>query len=60
MAVPKKKTSHSKKGMRRSHHKLESLKPVQDPHSDDFTLPHKVSPAGYYKGRKVFETKADA
>jgi len=61
MAVPKKKTSVSRKGKRRAgqHHKLYETTVLKDKETGDFTLPHRVSPTGWYKGIKVFETKAD-
>ena len=61
MAVPKKKTSVSRKGLRRAgqHHKLYAKSVIKCPTTGEFTLPHRVSPGGWYKGVKVFETKAD-
>lgn len=61
MAVPKKKTSQSRKGKRRAgqHHKLYSKTVVNCETTGEFTLPHRVSPSGWYKGTKIFETKAD-
>ena len=61
MAVPKKKTSVSRKGKRRAgqHHKLYGKTVSNDPNTGEFTLPHRVSPSGWYKGVKIFETKAD-
>lgn len=61
MAVPKKKTSVSRKGLRRAgqHHKLYAKSVIKCPTTGEFTLPHKVSPGGWYKGVKIFETKAD-
>lgn len=61
MAVPKKSTSVSRKGKRRAgqHHKLYAKQVAIDSTTGEFTLPHRVSPSGYFKGMKVFETKAD-
>ena len=61
MAVPKKKTSQSRKGKRRAgqHHKLYETTVMNCPTTGEFTLPHRVSPGGWYKGTKIFETKAD-
>ncbi|RME92627.1 MAG: 50S ribosomal protein L32 [Candidatus Hydrogenedentota bacterium] len=58
MAVPKRKTSRSKKGKRRSHHALgkPNLRPC--PHCGEYGLPHRVCPeCGYYKGRQVIIPK---
>jgi len=53
MAVPKRKTSKTRKANRRSHHKL----PVPAMHFDEklgeYVQNHHVSPSGYYKGNKV-------
>ena len=61
MAVPKKKTSPSRRGLRRAgqHHKLYKKSVITDPTTGEFTLPHRISPSGFYKGVKVFETKID-
>ncbi len=61
MAVPKKKHSVARKGKRRAgqHHKLYGKSVIADPTTGEFALPHRISPSGVYKGKKVFETKAD-
>ncbi len=56
MAVPKKRTSKSKKGMRRSHWKLSQPGMATCSHCGQLVIPHRVCPGcGYYKGRKVIE-----
>ena len=58
MAVPKKKTSVSRKGLRHAgqHHKLYRKEPISCSNCGDNTLPHKVcSSCGTYRGREVFE-----
>ena len=54
MAVPKRRTSHSRQGMRRSHH---HKKPVQIQYCsrcEQPVLPHRVCPnCGFYQGREV-------
>jgi large subunit ribosomal protein L32 len=59
MAVPKKQTSVSRKGKRRAgqHHKLYRKHPILDKESGEFTLRHKISPSGMYKGKQVFELR---
>ena len=42
MAVPKRKTSISRKKMRRSHHKLSSVNIVEDKKSGEYKLSHHV------------------
>ena len=60
MAVPKRKTTPSAQGMRRSHHALKGTNVVEDKTSGELKRPHHVSPDGYYKGRKVTEAKVNA
>lgn len=56
MAVPKKKTSKSRRNMRRSHLALGKVNVVVDKDSGEYKLPHHISLAdGTYKGRKVIE-----
>jgi large subunit ribosomal protein L32 len=53
MAVPKKKTSKSRKGMRRAHDKVEVPNVVYCECGEP-NLPHRVcSVCGSYKGRQV-------
>jgi large subunit ribosomal protein L32 len=60
MAVPKKKTSPSRRGMRRSHEAL-----THEPHNDcpncgELQRPHNVcSHCGYYGGREVVPAGKD-
>lgn len=52
MAVPKKKTSKSKKGMRRSHHRVAKPSVIMCECGEP-SLPHRVCPScGKYKGRQ--------
>ncbi|MFC1693523.1 50S ribosomal protein L32 [Candidatus Latescibacterota bacterium] len=56
MAVPKRKTSKSRKGMRRSHLKLEIPVTATCAHCGQPILSHRVCPGcGYYNGRQVIE-----
>ena len=60
MAVPKKKTSVSRKGLRRAgqHHKLYRNHPQSCPNCGALTLPHTAcSSCGTYKGKEVFAIK---
>ncbi|MBI2521915.1 MAG: 50S ribosomal protein L32 [Bdellovibrio sp.] len=62
MAVPKKKTSVSRKGMRHAgqHHKLSAKTVGRDATTGDYVLPHRVNPAtGMYKGVKIFTSRAE-
>lgn len=52
--VPKKKTSKSKRDMRRSHHALVPANLVECPQCHTKKLQHHVCPdCGYYAGRQV-------
>jgi large subunit ribosomal protein L32 len=56
MAVPKKKTSRSKRDMRRSHDRVKFPNLGICPRCHEPVLPHHVCPeCGYYKGRKILE-----
>lgn len=60
MAVPKKKTSVSRKGLRRAgqHHKLYRKHPMNCPNCGAATMPHHAcASCGQYRGRQVFEIK---
>jgi large subunit ribosomal protein L32 len=58
MAVPKKKTSPSRRGLRRSHHKLDTPTYVEDKVSGELRRPHHIDPStGMYRGRQVLEPK---
>lgn len=59
MAVPKKKTSKSKRDQRRSHHALKAVNVSVDSTTGEFKLSHHISlKDGYYKGRQVITPKA--
>ena len=55
MAVPKRKTSPSKRGMRRSHDALKAPTLSVDPTSGETHLRHHITKDGYYRGRKVID-----
>ena len=58
MAVPKRKTSISRKKMRRSHHKLLSTNIVEDKKSGEYRLSHHLDlKTGMYKGRQILDPK---
>jgi len=60
MAVPKHKTSKSKRDMRRSHQRLEAPSLSTCPECGEAKLPHHVCPkCGQYKGKQVIEGKED-
>jgi large subunit ribosomal protein L32 len=59
MAVPKKKTSPSKRGMRRSADALAAPTYVEDKDSGELRRPHHVDlKTGMYRGRQVLKVKS--
>ncbi len=61
MAVPKKKTSPSRRNMRRAHHALKPVGSVECSSCGDRKLPHHICPScGHYKGRQVLGQAVEA
>ncbi len=61
MAVPKRKTSPSRRGMRRSADALKQPTYIEDKDSGELRRPHHIDlKTGMYKGRQVLKAKADA
>ncbi|MBW0145846.1 50S ribosomal protein L32 [Sphingomicrobium clamense] len=59
MAVPKRKTTPSKKGMRRSHHALKPDAFQECPNCGELKRPHNMCDAcGHYNGRLIIEPDA--
>lgn len=59
MAVQQNKKSPSRRGMRRSHDALKGAAVSIEPTSGETHLRHHVSADGYYRGRKVVDTKGE-
>ncbi len=60
MAVPKRKTSPSKRGMRRSHDKLKPNTFIEDAQSGELRRPHHIDlKSGMYRGREILEPRED-
>ena len=60
MAVPKKKISSSKRGMRRSHLALTESLVMECPNCGAEKRPHHVCPScGYYNGRQLVQLKKE-
>ena len=56
MAVPKRKTSKSKRNQRRSHHRVNSVNILEDKKSGESRLPHHIDlKSGYYNGKKILD-----
>jgi large subunit ribosomal protein L32 len=60
MAVQQNKKSPSKRGMHRSHNAVAAPGTAIEPTTGEVHLRHHISPTGFYRGRKVLKTKADA
>jgi len=58
MAVQQNKKSPSKRGMHRAHQRLQKPALAVEPVSGEVHLRHHVSPSGFYRGKKVIETKS--
>jgi len=60
MAVPKRKTSPSRRGMRRSADALKRPAYVEDKDSGELRRPHHIDlKTGMYKGRQVLKAKTE-
>ena len=58
MAVPKRKTSKSRRNKRRSHHKIASPNVIEDKKSGEFRLSHHIDlKTGLYNGKQITEPK---
>ena len=59
MAVQKSKKSTSRRGMRRAHDALTSATLSIEPTTGELHRRHHISADGYYRGRKVLESKEE-
>jgi len=59
MAVQQNKKSPSKRGMHRSHNALAAPGLAIEPTTGEVHRRHHVSPNGFYRGKKVVQTKND-
>lgn len=60
MAVPKRKTSPSRRGMRRAHDALKANTFVEDKESGELRRPHHIDlKTGRYRGKQILKPKAD-
>lgn len=60
MAVQQNRKTRSKRGMRRAHDALTAKALSIEPTTGETHLRHHVSPEGFYRGRKIIASKADA
>ncbi|MEO5668275.1 MAG: 50S ribosomal protein L32 [Bdellovibrionota bacterium] len=59
MAVQKSKRSRSRRGAGRAHFGLAPKGWTVCPQTGEPVPPHRVSPSGWYKGKKIFVTKEE-
>jgi large subunit ribosomal protein L32 len=60
MAVPKRKTSPSRRGMRRAHQALGGNSFIEDKETGEMRRPHHIDlKTGMYRGRQVMTPKED-
>ena len=60
MAVPKSKISKSRRGMRRSHDRLDMNTYIEDAESGELRRPHHIDlKTGMYRGKQVLTPKED-
>ncbi len=56
MAVPKRKTSVSRRNKRRSHHRIVSQNVVEDKKTGEYRLSHHIDlKTGTYNGKKILD-----
>jgi large subunit ribosomal protein L32 len=59
MAVPKRKTSPSKRNMRRSHDSISNINIIEDKDSGEPRISHRMDlSTGMYNGRKILKQKS--
>ena len=56
MAVPKRKTTVSKRNKRRSHHKVSNVNVVEDKKTGEYRMSHHIDlKTGFYNGKKILD-----
>jgi large subunit ribosomal protein L32 len=60
MAVQKSRKTPSRRGMHRSHDGLAKPALSIDPQSGETHLRHRITPDGFYRGRRIIEKPAEA
>ena len=56
MAVPKRKTSKSRRNKRRSHHRVSDINIIEDKKSGEYRLSHHIDlKPGFYNGKKILD-----
>ena len=56
MAVPKRKTSKSRRNKRRSHHRVSDINIIEDKKSGEYRLSHHIDlKTGFYNAKKILD-----
>ncbi len=56
MAVPKRKTTVSKRNKRRSHHRISNINIVEDKKTGEYRNSHHIDlKTGFYNGKKILD-----
>ena len=56
MAVPKRKTTVSKRNKRRSHHKISNVNVIEDKKTGEYRVSHHIDlKTGFYNGKKILD-----
>ena len=56
MAVPKRKTTVSKRNKRRSHHKVSNVNVIEDKKTGEYRVSHHIDlKTGFYNGKKILD-----
>jgi len=59
MAIQQNRKTPSKRGMRRAHDALNASALSVDSESGETHVRHHITPGGFYRGRKVLNTKGE-
>lgn len=59
MAVQKNRKTPARRGTRRAHDALKRPTVSVEPTTGEVHLRHHISPDGYYRGRKIIDTKVE-
>tara|TARA_Y100001936_G_C15849761_1_gene546568 strand:- start:344 stop:517 length:174 start_codon:yes stop_codon:yes gene_type:complete len=56
MAVPKRKTTVSRRNKRRSHHKINNVNVIEDKKTGEYRISHHIDlKTGFYNGKKILD-----
>ena len=59
MAVPKRKTTVSRRNKRRSHHKISNVNVIEDKKTGEYRVSHHIDlKTGFYNGKKILDIQS--